>query len=105
MKFRGPQALVDTWDRMRIKNAAFPFVTLSEDEENLPIDAILKKYIEKYRAQLVFVEGLDLWIGGELNKSERVAPLLNQIKRAARHYSLPISGTVRTPKMKSPGRY
>jgi hypothetical protein len=105
MHDRDELSLTRTFDRMRIKNAAFPFVTLSEDEENEPIDAILKKYIEKYRAQLVFVEGLDLWIGGELNKAERVAPLLNQIKRVARHYCVPIIGTVGTPKMKPREQY
>jgi hypothetical protein len=105
MHDRDELSLTRTWDRMRIKNAAFPFVTLKEDEENEPIDAILKKYIEKYRAQLVFVEGLDLWIGGELNKAERVAPLLNQIKRVARHYCVPIIGTVGTPKMKPREQY
>ena len=51
-----------------------------------------------------FIEGLDMWIP-DMNKMEKVAPVIDSLQRIATRYNVAIVATVGAPKQKGKDRY
>jgi hypothetical protein len=100
---RGSGELIRTLDRMKMPE--LPCVSLSAEQMQMkPAPVIEKLYQENGRPQIIFIEGLDMWVKDQ-SSMDAVSGAISAMREVAAHYGFSLIGTVGTPKTKPKERY
>lgn len=100
---RGSGELKRTLHRMKMPD--LPCVALTSAQmEKTPAVVISEIYQQNGSPQIVFIEGLDMWVKDQ-SKMDAVSKAISAMREVAAHYGFSLIGTVGTPKTKPKERY
>jgi hypothetical protein len=108
MQDRSEFELERTFKRMGIDKHSLPFYAVTPEESERDPGAVLQEIYErspeKYKPEIFFVEGLDMWAPDAVDM-KRVVPILSHLSKFATHNHVSVIGTVGSPKAKPKERY
>jgi hypothetical protein len=100
---RGSGELIRTLDRMKMPD--LPCVSLTSKQLQMPPAPVIEQlYLENGKPDILFIEGLDMWVKDQ-SSMDAVSGAVSAMREVAAHYGFSLIGTVGTPKTKPKERY